>query len=65
MRGQPVWSPDGSTLLFTGNEREDDELNQEQWGQIYAVSVNGGDVRALPTTLVRSPARHSHPTVVD
>jgi len=45
--GGVVWSLDGNTLLFTGDEREDVELNRENWGQIYAVSRNGGEVRAL------------------
>jgi len=47
--GSPVWSPDGTILMFTGNEREDDELNAEQTGDIYAVDRAGGDVRTLTT----------------
>jgi dipeptidyl aminopeptidase/acylaminoacyl peptidase len=45
--GQIVWSADGGTVLFTGNELEDDELNQESTGQIYAVASTGGEVRTL------------------
>ncbi len=56
--GQPTWSPDGSMLLFTGNEREDLELNQENWRQIYTVSVNGGEVRAL----TENPGSESGPS---
>ena len=45
--GQMVWSADGGTILFTGNELEDDELNQESTGQIYAVASTGGEVHTL------------------
>ena len=34
-----LWSADGQTLLFTGDESEDDEYNSEPLADIYAVSV--------------------------
>lgn len=44
----PRWSPDSQTLAFL-TEREDDERNQ-----IYVISANGGEARAL-TELDTSP----------
>lgn len=44
--GAPVWTPDGSTLVFSANRHPDSEyepLNSE----VYAVSVADGTVRAL------------------
>jgi len=52
-----VWSPDNELLLFTGNERQDDELNREQTGDIFAISRSGGDVR----TLTANPGSESAP----
>jgi dipeptidyl aminopeptidase/acylaminoacyl peptidase len=46
--GQVDWLGN-STLLFTGNEREDDELNTEFTGQVYAVERTGGTPRTLTT----------------
>lgn len=56
--GGVVWSPDGETLLFTGNERQDDELNTEQTGDIYAVARSGGQARRL----TENPGSESSPT---
>jgi len=47
--GAPVWSPDGTLILFSGNELQDDELNREQTGDIFAVGRAGGAVRTLTT----------------
>ena len=55
--GGIVWSPDNELLLFTGNERQDDELNREQTGDIFAVSRGGGEVR----TLTANPGSESAP----
>jgi dipeptidyl aminopeptidase/acylaminoacyl peptidase len=55
--GGAVWSPDSELLLFTGNERQDDELNREQTGDIFAVARGGGDVR----TLTVNPGTESGP----
>lgn len=57
--GGAVWSADGNTLLFTGNEEQDNEYNEESTGQIYAVSVAGGDVRTLTT----NPGTESRPAI--
>lgn len=57
--GQIVWSADGGTILFTGNELEDDEFNRENTGQIYAVPSTGGEVR----TLTPNPGSETGPAV--
>jgi len=44
-----MWSPDSRTILFTGDEREDDEYNTEQTANIYAVARDGGPVKTLTT----------------
>jgi dipeptidyl aminopeptidase/acylaminoacyl peptidase len=44
--GEPVWSPDGHSLLFSANRHEDWEYDPENT-EIYEVSAEGGDVRAL------------------
>jgi dipeptidyl aminopeptidase/acylaminoacyl peptidase len=41
------WSRDSRILLFTGDERQDDESNVEQTSDIYAVSPEGGEARRL------------------
>ena len=45
--GAPVWSGDGRVIFFTGDEREDDELDSENSGDIWAVDARGGTVRRL------------------
>ena len=47
--GNPVWSRDGRVIFFTGDEREDDELNSENSGDIWAIGAQGGTVRRLTT----------------
>ena len=41
------WTADSRTILFSGNEREDNELNEELSGDIYAVAREGGEPRRL------------------
>ena len=43
------WSPDSRTILFTGDEREDDEYNTEQTANVYAIARDGGSVKTLTT----------------
>jgi len=56
--GGPVWSRDGSVIFFTGDEREDDELDTENSGDIWAVDARGGTVRRLTSNpgTERAPA---------
>ncbi|UCD24466.1 MAG: PD40 domain-containing protein, partial [Gemmatimonadota bacterium] len=54
-----VWSPDGSTIFFSANPEEDNEYNQENTGQLYAVSVDGGEPRVLTT----NPGSESSPAI--
>ena len=57
--GQPVWSEDGRTIFFTGDEREDDELDTENTGDIWAVDSRGGAVRRLTS----NPGSESAPAL--
>ncbi len=57
--GNPVWSADGRILFFTGDERQDDELNSENSGDIWAVDPRGGTVRRLTS----NPGTESAPVV--
>ncbi|MYI06586.1 MAG: S9 family peptidase [Gemmatimonadetes bacterium] len=57
--GGPVWSEDGRLIFFTGDEREDDELDSENTGDIWAVDPRGGAVRRLTS----NPGSESAPTV--
>ena len=52
--GGVTWSPDSRHILFSGDEHEDDELNNEPTTQIYAVAREGGEARRL------SPENGSH-----
>jgi len=54
-----VWSPDGRTIFFSANPEEDNEYNQENTGEIYAVTVDGGEPRVLTT----NPGSESSPTI--
>ena len=57
--GNPVWSRDGSVIFFTGDEREDDELDSENSGDIWAVDIRGGTVRRLTS----NPGTENAPAV--
>ena len=57
--GAPVWSEDGRVIFFTGDEREDDELDSENTGDIWAVDARGGTVRRLTS----NPGSESAPAV--
>ncbi len=57
--GGVVWSQDGRQLFFTGDEREDDELNEQNTGDLWTVPVEGGPVRRLTT----NPGTESSPSV--
>lgn len=57
--GSLEWSRDSRTLFFTGNEREDDEDNEENTGDIWAVATNGVSVSRLTT----NPGSESSPRV--
>ena len=41
------WIPNGNAIIFGGNPLEDDEWNQENTQELYAVTVDGGDPRVL------------------
>ncbi len=56
--GEVTWSPDGSTLLFTGDERQHDELNAEPTYDMYAIGRDGGE----PRRLTRNPGSERAPT---
>jgi len=45
--GDPVWSPDGRLVYFTGDERQFDEDNDELTGDIWVVRVTDGAVQRI------------------
>ncbi len=51
------WTPDSQTLLFVGDEHQDDEYNVDLTRNIYAVSRTGGE----PRTLTSNPGSESGP----
>ncbi|MCJ7628907.1 MAG: S9 family peptidase [Longimicrobiales bacterium] len=55
----PAWSKDGRQIFFSGDEYEDDELNDENTTDLWAVSVTGGPARRLTT----NPGSESNPMV--
>ncbi len=57
--GNPVWSEDGRVIFFTGDERQDDELDSENTGDIWAVDINVGTVRRLTS----NPGTESAPAI--
>ena len=57
--GDPTWSADGRVLFFTGNESQDDELNPDMTGDIWAVGLGGGTVRRLTS----NPGSEGSPAV--
>jgi dipeptidyl aminopeptidase/acylaminoacyl peptidase len=44
--GAPVWTPDGKTLVFSGNRHEDAAYDPND-SEVYAVPAAGGEVRTL------------------
>ncbi len=46
---QVTWLRDSTTLMFTGDERQDDEYNVENTSDLYAVARTGGTPRVLTT----------------
>ncbi len=57
--GGVTWSSDGRRIFFTGNERQDDEHNPDNTGDIWSVAVAGGSVRRLTT----NPGSESAPAL--
>ena len=57
--GGLVWSGDGERVYFTGDEREDDELNDALTTDIHVVGRETGD----PRTLTSNPGNESAPTL--
>ncbi len=57
--GGPVWSEDGRVVFFTGDERQDVELDSENTGDIWAVDVRAGTVRRLTA----NPGTESAPAI--
>ena len=47
--GSVVWSADSRRLFFTGDQFEDDELLQEDTGDLWTVPATGGSARSLTT----------------
>jgi dipeptidyl aminopeptidase/acylaminoacyl peptidase len=45
--GSLEWSPDGRTILFAGNPLQNDEYNDELTTDIFSVSREGGEPKAL------------------
>ena len=44
--GAPVWTPDGTRLIFSANRHEDRD-SQPRNSELYVVAASGGDLRAL------------------
>ncbi len=44
---QPEWLPDSQTLIFTADDRQDDEHNRDLTTDLFAVSRTGGEPRRL------------------
>ncbi len=57
--GSVVWSHDGRQIFFSGDEYEDDELNDENTGDLWTVPFSGGSARRLTT----NPGSESRPSV--
>jgi dipeptidyl aminopeptidase/acylaminoacyl peptidase len=45
--GSVIWAPDGGTLFFGGNPEQDNEHNQENTAELYAIDFEGGEPRLL------------------
>ena len=57
--GSVVWSQDGRQIFFSGDEYQDDELNDENTGDLWTVPISGGPARRLTT----NPGSESNPAV--
>jgi dipeptidyl aminopeptidase/acylaminoacyl peptidase len=58
--GSAVWSADGRTIFFTGDEHQDDNtIGRDPQTAIYAVSRDGGEPRKLTT----DAGAHTQPAV--
>jgi len=57
--GSPVWSRDGRQIFFTGDEYQDDELDDEYTGDLWTVPFSGGSARRLTT----NPGSESAPAL--
>ncbi len=57
--GGVEWSADGHLLFFTGDEKQDDEYNDDQTSDIYAIARDGGD----PKKLTANPGGERAPVV--
>ncbi len=57
--GSVAWSSDGRRVVFTGDEHQDDELNDELTADIWTVAVDGGPVRRLTA----NPGSESAPAI--
>jgi len=57
------WAPDSSYILFSGNEKQDDEYNTENTVDIYSVPVEGGEVRRLVRRLTANPGSEYAPAL--
>ncbi|WP_396625052.1 S9 family peptidase [Luteitalea sp.] len=56
---QLEWLPDNATILFTGDDQQDNELNRELTADLFAVARTGGD----PRRLTRNPGAERAPSV--
>ena len=56
---QVTWLADSLTLIFTGDERQDDEYNDENTSDLYAVSRTG----ETPRVLTANPGSERSPAV--
>lgn len=54
-----VWAPDGRALFFAGNAKEDDQYVDEPTGDLFVVSVDGGE----PRQLTSGPGSNRSPAV--
>lgn len=55
-----VWSADGATIFFTGDEHQDDNvIGRDQSAAIFAIARDGGEPRKLTTTA----GNHAQPAV--